>query len=164
MSGEASGTITAGSVSLNRKVAIEFTHDTIGSMSSIFSKIINRDLPGFFVHEDEQCVVIMDKFPAVEGQCMVILKREVPYIFDLETEEYEHLFASVKRVAHALDATFDTERTCVVVEGFEVPHVHIKLYPMQSEDENLNDVATRTAEADDEHLTLLAARIADNLK
>jgi histidine triad (HIT) family protein len=132
-------------------------------MSSIFSQIINRDLPGFFVHEDEQCVVIMDKYPAVEGQCLVILKREVEYIFDLEQHEYEHLFATVKRVAHALDQTLNTERTCVVVEGFEVPHVHIKLYPMQNNDENLGDVITRVAEADDAYLHELAEKIKVNL-
>jgi histidine triad (HIT) family protein len=133
-------------------------------MSSIFSKIINRDIPGFFVYEDEQCVVIMDKFPAVEGQCLVILKREVDYIFDLEQHEYEHLFSTVKRVAHALDVTFETERTCVVVEGFEVPHVHIKLYPMKRNDDNLGDVITRVAEADDAHLLELSKKIAANLK
>lgn len=132
-------------------------------MTSIFSKIINRDLPGTFVYEDDQCAVIMDKYPAVEGQCLVILKREVNYIFDLEPAEYEHLFATVKKMAHALDATFNTERTCVVVEGFEVPHVHIKLYPMQRSDENLGDVMTRVAEADDEHLQSLAKQIASHL-
>lgn len=133
-------------------------------MTTIFSKIIAREVPGFFVYEDEQCAVIMDRFPAVEGQCLVILKREVDYIFNLEPEEYEHLFKTVKKVAHALDKTFNTDRTCVVVEGFEVPHVHIKLYPMERNDENLGDVMTRVTEASDEKLTELARMIAANIE
>lgn len=128
-------------------------------MTSIFSKIINREIPGHFIYEDEQCVVILDKYPAVPGQCLVILRREVDYIFDLEAAEYDHLMQTVKRVAHGLDTAFDTDRTCVVVEGFEVPHVHIKLYPMKRDDENLGDVMTRVEEADDETLSELAEKI-----
>ena len=128
-------------------------------MATIFSKIINREIPGHFLYEDDQCVVILDKYPAVPGQSLVILKREVDYIFDLEHEECQHLFATVKKVAHALDATLNTKRTCLVVEGFEVPHVHIKLYPMAHTDENLGDVITRVEEADDYALTKLAKKI-----
>ena len=58
-------------------------------MSTIFSQIIAGELPSFKVYEDDVCLVIMDKYPAVVGQSMVILKREVPYIFDLGDEEYQ---------------------------------------------------------------------------
>ncbi|MAQ59177.1 HIT family protein [bacterium] len=132
-------------------------------MASIFSKIINREIPGHFIYEDDQCAVILDKYPAVPGQCLVILKREVDYIFDLTEAEYQHLFATVKKVAHALDTTFNTERTCVVVEGFEVPHVHIKLYPMANKNENLGDVITRVEEATDAVLTALTEKIKQHL-
>ena len=132
-------------------------------MASIFSKIINREIPGHFIYEDDQCAVILDKYPAVPGQCLVILKREVDYIFDLPEAEYQHLFATVKKVAHALDTTFNTERTCVVVEGFEVPHVHIKLYPMANKNENLGDVITRVEEATDAVLTALTEKIKQHL-
>ena len=107
--------------------------------------------------------MILDKYPAVPGQSLVILKREVDYLFDLEESEYHHLMQTVKKVAHALDAAFETERTCVVIEGFEVPHVHIKLYPMQQSDENLGDVMTRVEEADDETLKVIAKKIAKAL-
>ena len=132
-------------------------------MASIFSKIINREIPGHFIYEDDQCAVILEKYPAVPGQCLVILKREVDYIFDLTEAEYQHLFATVKKVAHALDTTFNTERTCVVVEGFEVPHVHIKLYPMANKNENLGDVITRVEEATDAVLTALTEKIKQHL-
>jgi len=100
-------------------------------MSTIFTKIINREIPGQFIYEDEKCVVIMDKFPVVEGQSMVISKAEVDYVFNLDNDTYAHMFAIAKKIAQATDAALGTERTCLVVEGFEVPHVHIKLYPIK---------------------------------
>mgnify|MGYP003451521912 CR=1 FL=1 len=99
-------------------------------MASIFSKIIAREIPGQFIYEDEVCVALMDKFPAIPGQALIIPKVETSYILDLDDATYTHLFALAKRVAGALDTVFEAERTCYVVEGFEVPHVHIKLYPM----------------------------------
>jgi histidine triad (HIT) family protein len=128
-------------------------------MSTIFTKIINREIPGFFVYEDDVCVVLMDKFPAVPGQAMVIPKVETAYIFDLPDETYLHICAIAKIVAAALDAVFQTERTCMVVEGFEVPHVHIKLYPMTSADEPLGAVMPQQKEASDETLLEQALKI-----
>ncbi len=128
-------------------------------MSTIFSKIINRELPGFFVHEDDTCVVIMDKYPAVVGQSMVILRREAPYVFDITDEEYTHLFSVAKRVAKASDHVFKTDRSCIVVEGFEVPHVHIKIYPMPNTTTNLGNVMCERVKAHDEDLTEQAKKI-----
>ena len=98
-------------------------------MTTIFSKIIAKEIPAIFVYEDDTCVVIMDKFPAVQGQTLVVSKREVDYILDLPDEEYAHLFAVAKNIALASDEAFNAVRSCMVVEGFEVPHVHIKIYP-----------------------------------
>jgi histidine triad (HIT) family protein len=128
-------------------------------MSTIFTKIINREIPAQFVYEDEHCAVLMDKFPAVAGQVLVIPKEEVDYLFDVPTETYQHLCAVAKKVAKALDTVFETERTCVVVEGFEVPHAHIKLYPMTSADTNLGAVITQTKEMDDETLQTQADKL-----
>lgn len=122
-------------------------------MSTIFTKIINREISGFFVYEDDLCVVIMDKFPAVNGQVLVIPREEVEYIFDLSTESYLHICKVSRKVAKALDEVFKTERTCVVVEGFDVPHVHIRLYPMTSTNEPLGAVMVKQQEADDATLT-----------
>jgi histidine triad (HIT) family protein len=128
-------------------------------MSTIFTKIINREIPGFFVYEDDVCVVLMDKFPAVPGQVVVVPKEAVAYAFDLSDETYLHICMIAKLVAKALDAVFQTERTCLVIEGFEVPHVHIKLYPLTTNDEPLGAVMPRGAEASDESLSEHAARI-----
>ncbi|MFT5037376.1 MAG: histidine triad (HIT) family protein, partial [Candidatus Azotimanducaceae bacterium] len=99
--------------------------------ASIFTKIINREIPAHFLYEDEHCVAILDKFPAVKGQSLVIPKKHVDYAFDLDDETYLHLFKTAKRIAKASDKALAAERTCLVVEGFDVPHVHIKIYPMQ---------------------------------
>lgn len=110
-------------------------------MSTIFTKIINREIPGQFIYEDDVCVAMMDKFPIVPGQSMVIAKEEIDYVFNVEDELYLHLFAVAKKIAKASDAAFGAERTCLVVEGFEVPHVHIKLYPIEKA-EGLSSLAS----------------------
>ena len=121
-------------------------------MSTIFSKIIAREIPGHFVYEDDFCVVIMDKYPAVLGQSMVILKREVDYLFTLEDEEYGRLLFVAKHVALASDKAFGVSRSCLVVEGFEVPHVHIKIYPTPDTVTNLGNVMCERVEARDDNL------------
>ena len=128
-------------------------------MSTIFTKIINREIPGFFIHEDEVCVAILDKFPAVPGQALVIPKVEVDYVFDLPDDVYQHILGVAKRVAQALDEVFATKRTCLVIEGFEIPHVHLRLYPMTSSEEPLGAIMPQQAEASDETLTEQAEKI-----
>lgn len=128
-------------------------------MTTIFSKIIAREIPSQFVYEDDICVVIMDKFPSVRGQILIIPKLEINYIFDLPEEIYNHLFKVTKRVAKALDIAFDTEKTCLVVEGFEVPHVHIKLFPITDTNKNLALIMGDTTEKPDEELEIDAEKI-----
>jgi histidine triad (HIT) family protein len=128
-------------------------------MSTIFSKIIAREIPAQFVYEDDICIVIMDKFPAVLGQTLVISKKEVDYILDLSDREYSHLFMVAKRIATASDKVFTAVRSCIVVEGFEVPHVHIKIYPMATADKNIGSVMTEQSEKSDADLQVLADQI-----
>ena len=97
---------------------------------SIFTKIIKRELPAEIIYEDDLIIVILNRFPTIEGETLVITKEQVPYIFDLSEETYAHVFRVAKRMAKALDLTFSPLRTCVLVEGFEVPHVHVRLYPV----------------------------------
>jgi histidine triad (HIT) family protein len=132
-------------------------------MSTIFSKIIAREIPGFFIYEDDICVAIMDKYPAVMGQSMVILRREVPYLFDLTDDEYHHLFSVAKRIAKASDLVFEVDRSCVVVEGFEVPHVHIKIYPIPNTVMSLGAVIDKQTEAQDSDLAQYAKKIAEQM-
>lgn len=97
---------------------------------SVFTKIINRELPAEIIYEDGSVIVILNRFPTIEGETLVITKEQVPYIFNLSEGTYTHLLAVAKRVAKALDLAFSPLRTCMLVEGFEVPHVHVRLYPV----------------------------------
>ncbi len=126
---------------------------------SIFSKIINRQIPGHFIYEDEHCVVILDKFPAVRGQSLVIPKKELDYAFDLDDDTYIHLFKIAKKIAKASDRALNAKRTCLVVEGFDVPHVHIKIYPLVDIDKALGEQLAQGQEASDEDLAIVATQI-----
>lgn len=128
-------------------------------MSTIFTKIINREIPAHFLYEDEYCVAILDRFPAVPGQALIIPKQEVDYAFDLDDETYLHLFQVAKTVGTALDTALQPERTCLVVEGFDVPHVHIKIYPMPNKEKALGAVMHETSEATDNELAAMVERV-----
>jgi histidine triad (HIT) family protein len=99
-------------------------------IDSIFTKILKGGMPSIKVYEDELVFVLMDKFPSTEGQVLVITKEQIDYIFDLPDELYTHLWLVTKKVAFALEKAFNPRRVCTVVEGFDVPHVHIRVYPV----------------------------------
>ena len=101
---------------------------------SVFTKILKREIPAEIIYEDECAFVIPDKFPSMEGQVLVIPTRQAPYLFELSDNEYTSVMEITRRVAQALDRAYSTLRTCMVVEGFEVPHVHIRLYPCRTEE------------------------------
>jgi len=98
---------------------------------TIFEKIIDREIPAIFVYEDEKAVAIMDKFPAISGQVLIIPKKPVDYVFDLDKENYNYLFTLAKKIGPAMHEAFSAKRVCMLVEGFHVPHVHIKMYPVR---------------------------------
>jgi histidine triad (HIT) family protein len=98
-------------------------------MDTIFTKIIKREIPAEIIYEDDLTIVIPDKFPSTEGQLLVISKRQVPYVYDLTEIEYLGLMQTTKKMALLLDKIFKAVRTCSIIEGFEVPHVHVRLYP-----------------------------------
>ena len=124
-------------------------------METIFTKIIKREIPSHIIYEDEHTIVIPDKFPSMPGQILVITKEPVAYIFDLPEEVYAHLMKVTKRIAQALDAISGQDRTCIVVEGFEVPHVHIRLYPCSAP----GVVLTPKIEAPEETIKSLAKEL-----
>ena len=97
---------------------------------TIFEKIIDREIPSEIIYEDEKCIVIVDKFPTTKGQTLVISKNVEDNIFNLSEEIYNHLFKIARKIAIATQKSMNPNRVCIVVEGFEVPHAHIKLYPV----------------------------------
>lgn len=122
---------------------------------TIFTKIIKREIPAEIIYEDEHVIVIPDKFPSTDGQTLVITKRQAPYMFDLDDVTYRALMNATKRVAKALDKAFETVRTCAVIEGFNVPHVHIRLYPCRTPTLTLSP----HREASDKELKVIAEKI-----
>lgn len=102
-------------------------------MASIFSKIVQGEIPSYKIAEDENYYAFLDIFPLAKGHTLVIPKKEVDYLFDLDDETLMGLTAFSKRVAKAIDKTIDCKRVGVVVLGLEVPHAHIHLIPLQSE-------------------------------
>ena len=126
---------------------------------TIFTKIINKELPAQFIYEDDVCVAIMDKFPWVKGQTLVIPKKEIDYAFDLDDKTYEHIFNVAKKISLASDKALNAVRSCIIVEGFDVPHVHIKIFPMQSTEKGLGAYLTQAEESSNEELAIVATEI-----
>jgi histidine triad (HIT) family protein len=104
-------------------------------MSTIFTKIINREIPAYIVAEDEHNIAFLDIMPLVKGHLLVVPKKEVDYIFDLEDKDYSHLLLFAKKVGIAMESVISCTRIGVTVIGLEVPHVHIHLIPLRSMDD-----------------------------
>ena len=100
-------------------------------MTSIFTKIIDGEIPCHAVYEDESTFAFLDINPARPGHTLVVPRSEVPYLFDLEPQDYESLWQAVKVVASALKTTTKCERVFVVVYGADVPHAHVHLIPLE---------------------------------
>lgn len=102
-------------------------------MASIFTRIVNGEIPSYKVAEDEHYYAFLDINPLALGHTLVIPKKEVDYIFDLESSDYSGLWAFAHKVAKAIGNAVPCKRVGVAVLGMEVPHAHIHLVPLQSE-------------------------------
>ena len=102
-------------------------------MATIFSRIVAGEIPSYKVAEDEQFYAFLDINPLAKGHTLVIPKREVDYIFDLDDEEIAAMQVFAKKVACAIKRAFPCIKVGQAVLGLEVPHAHIHLVPMQSE-------------------------------
>lgn len=129
-------------------------------MASIFTRIINREIPGQIVAENENFVAFLDIMPLVVGHTLVVPKKEVDYLFDMSDEDLAAIQIFAKKVAKAVRKAVPCKRIGVSVIGLEVPHAHIHLVPMNSADdvnftrpklkpssEELSNVAAKIREA-----------------
>ena len=105
-------------------------------MSSIFSKIVRNELPSFNVYENESHLAFLDINPLKIGHTLVIPKKEIDYIFDINSKEYDELWNFAKLVAKGMRKVIACERISIVVMGLDVPHAHIHLIPFN----NVNDI------------------------
>jgi histidine triad (HIT) family protein len=99
-------------------------------MSSIFAKIVNDEIPSFKVHEDKHHLAFLDINPLNKGHTLVIPKKEIDYIFDINSKEYKELWLFAQTVAKAMEKVIRCKRISIVVIGLEVPHAHIHLIPI----------------------------------
>ncbi|HDR88256.1 MAG TPA: HIT family protein [Bacteroidetes bacterium] len=102
-------------------------------MASIFSKIISGEIPSYKIAEDENFYAFLDIHPLAKGHTLVVPKKEVDYLFDLDDETLAGMSVFSKRVALAIENAIPCARIGMVVLGLEVPHAHIHLIPINSE-------------------------------
>jgi histidine triad (HIT) family protein len=100
---------------------------------TVFSKIVAGEIPSYKIAEDENHYAFLDINPLTEGHTLVIPKKEVDYIFDLDADEFAGLTAFAQKVAKAIDKAIPCTRVAMIVLGLEVPHAHIHLIPINSE-------------------------------
>ena len=123
---------------------------------SIFTRIINREIPGHIVAENEHAIAFLDIHPLVKGHTLVVPKQEVDYFFDLDEELYLELNRFARQVAIGLKEAVPCKRIATAVIGLEVPHAHLHLIPintmddanfsrpkLQLSDEEMDEVAER---------------------
>jgi histidine triad (HIT) family protein len=97
---------------------------------SLFEKIADREIPSFIVWEDDNYLAFLDIYPLVVGQTLVVPRRNISdYVFSIDDPEYERYMKATKQVARIMQDKLRPIRVMVSVEGFEVPHAHIKLIP-----------------------------------
>lgn len=98
-------------------------------MTTVFTRIINGELPGEFVWRDDQCVAFLSINPMAAGHTLVVPLDEIDHWVDCSPELAAHLFAVTRKIAIAQQQAFDCERIGVIVAGYEVPHTHVHVVP-----------------------------------
>jgi diadenosine tetraphosphate (Ap4A) HIT family hydrolase len=131
-------------------------------MATIFTRIINGEIPGTFVHRDDHCVVFMSINPLAHGHALVVPVAEVEHWVDLSPELSAHLFEIAHRVGRAQNATFACERVGLIIAGYEVPHTHIHVIP--TEDMSQLNFANAAASVDRDALQSAADAIREAMK
>lgn len=129
-------------------------------MSSIFTKIVNGEIPCYKIAEDENYLAFLDVNPNAKGHTLCIPKQEINKIFDMEEEHYIGLMKFSRTIAKALEKSVECKRIGVAVVGLEVPHVHVHLIPLQDMDDMRFQRKTSLSV---EEFQELAQKIATNL-
>ena len=130
-------------------------------MSSIFTKILRGELPCYKIDENDYCFAFLDINPNSRGHTLCILKKEIDYIFDLSSEDYQKLMNFSRKIAIALKKSVNCKRIALSGVGLEVPHVHVHLIPLESmSDMNFG----KSIKLDDNEFKSIVEKIKSNLK
>lgn len=125
---------------------------------SIFTRIIEGELPSHKIYEDEKTLAFLDIYPAVAGQTVVVPKKQVEFVWDLANDDYQTLMQVTKQVAKNLREKLATKYVGIKIEGVEVPHAHIKVYPFNEASE-FNAVQDTSLEPNHDELASLALKL-----
>lgn len=131
-------------------------------MATIFSRIVNGEIPCYKVAESEKYFAFLDISPMTKGHTLVIPKEEEDYIFNLDDDTYSGLMLFAKRVASAVEAAMPCKRVGVAVMGMEVPHVHVHLIPINSESDMI--ISNPKLKLEAAEMQKIAENIAANFK
>ena len=130
-------------------------------MATIFTRIVEGEIPCYKVAESEKFFAFLDINPLAKGHTLVIPKKEGDYIFDIENDDYAEYMLFVKQVALALKKAVPCKRVGVAVLGMEVPHTHVHLVPMNSEGDM--SFTKEKMKFTSEEMAEVAAAIAENM-
>jgi histidine triad (HIT) family protein len=131
-------------------------------MGSVFTRIIEGELPGTFVWRDERCVAFLSINPLQPGHTLVVPVEEIDHWVDADPALNAHLMGVAQQIARALQAAFNPTRVGVIIAGLEVPHLHIHVVPIHAEQDLNFANAARSVEPD--ALARAAERIRDQLR
>ena len=129
-------------------------------MASVFTKIINGEIPAYKVAETDKFLAFLDVNPNAKGHTLCIPKQEIDKIFDMEEDLYLELMQFSRKVAIALEKSIDCKRVGMAVVGLEVPHVHVHLIPLNEMD---NMRFEKKVKLEPEEFKEIAAKIASNM-
>lgn len=127
---------------------------------SLFTKIINGEIPSHKLYEDDHTYAFLDIHPLVPGHTLVIPKKQVEFVWDLDDETYQQVMATTKKVARHLRQTLEVPYVGVQIVGVDVPHAHVQLIPFTNAATEYHGHQDMTAEPDHAALAALAERLA----
>lgn len=130
-------------------------------MATIFTKIIEREIPGYIIAEDDHFCAFLDAFPVQYGHTLVVPKKETDYLFDLTDGDLSEMILFAKKVAAAIQKATSCRKVGMAVIGLEVPHAHIHLVPITQERDM--DFAHKVSNPDPAKMQDIADMIRDNL-
>jgi len=114
----------------------------------IFCKIIKKEIHSYIIYEDKNVIAFLDINPSSQGHALVIPKKHYEYILKMPDKEYSDLLLKSKKIAKAIDSSLKPIRTCIVVEGFAVNHVHIRLHPCYEKHLNLQPMKDKPSDSE----------------